>query len=74
MLLVGTQIAQAGELVDGGILEQLKAGIGDTAKGHDLHIDLYTLARMRHLLVWFGNVLPLFLRRREHPESVKHPV
>ena len=74
VLLVGTQISQAGELVDGGILEQLQAWIGDTATWYDLYIDLYTLARTRHLLVRFGNVFPLFLRRREHAETVQHPV
>ena len=74
VLLVGTQISQASELIDGGILEQLQAWIGDTATWYDLYIDLYTLARMRHLLVRFGNVFPLFLRRREHAETVQHPV
>ena len=70
MLLVSAQIAQASKFIYGGILEQLKAWVGDAAQGYDFHVDLYALARMHHLLVRFGNVLPLFLRRREHTNSV----
>ena len=51
---VGCQKAQAGELVDGGILEQPQLRICNTPAGHYLHIHLDTLAGISHLLVRLG--------------------
>lgn len=70
MLLVGSQITQAGELVDGGVLIKSQTRAGDTVARNDLDIDLYTLARMRHLLVRLGDVLLFLLYCREHTESM----
>ena len=70
---VGGQEAKAGELVDGGILEQAKSGVCDTPAGHYLHIHLDPLAGISHLLIRLGTVgfffsavgnRPSFLRRR----------
>ena len=53
---VGGQEAQAGELVDGGILEQAKSGVCDTPAGHCLCIHLDPLAGIGHLLIKLGTV------------------
>ena len=74
LLLISAEKTQAGELVDGSVLIQPQTRIGDAAPGDNLYIDLYAFARMCHLLVRFSNILPLFLRRREHAEAVQHPV
>ena len=51
LLRVGRQETQPRELVDGGVLEQAKLRIRDTAAGNDLDIHLHTLAGIGHLLV-----------------------
>ena len=70
MFLVGSQITQAGKLVDGGVLIQPQTRVGDATARNDLHIDLYTLARMGHLLIRLGDVFLFLLRRGEHSEAM----
>ena len=59
MFGVGSQEAQAGKLVNSGILEQTELGVGNTFAGHYLHIHhihLEPLAGIGHLLVGLGFV------------------
>ena len=65
MLRVGRQEPQAGELVDGGVLEQSKLRICDALPRHDLHIHLNALTGVGHLLVrlWFVCFFRLFWRK-----------
>ena len=66
VLVVGFQDAIAGELVDGGVLIELVLRGGDTVARDDLDVELNLLARMRHLLIRFGNVLLLSLFDWKH--------
>lgn len=74
LLLIGSEEAEAGELVDGGILKETQRRIGDTTPGNDLHVDLDPLARMGHLFIRLGHIPLLLLRRREHSETMQHSV
>ena len=56
MFGVGGQEAQAGKLVNSGILEQTELGVCNTFAGHYLHIHLDPLAGIGHLLVGLGFV------------------
>ena len=51
---VGSQETQAGELVNGGILEQAELRVRDTPAGHYFHVHLDPLTRIGHLLVMLG--------------------
>ena len=51
LLRVGGQEAQAGELINGGVLKQAEFRVGDAAAGDHLHIYLNPLAGIGHLLV-----------------------
>ena len=62
LLRVGGQEAQAGELVNGGVLKQAEFRVGNTAAGDHLHIRLDTLSGIGHLLV--GLCMP--------PETTPH--
>ena len=68
LLRVGRQETQPRELVDGGVLEQAKLRICDTAARNDLDIHLHTLARIGHLLVrlWLVRIFGLFGRKQPH--------
>ena len=68
LLRIGGEEAQARELVDGGVLEQAKLRIRDTAAGGDLDIHLHALAGMGHLLVrlWLVRIFGLFGRKQAH--------
>ena len=68
MLRIGSQEAQTGELIDGGVLEQAQLRVGDAAAGHHLHIHLDTLAGIGHLLVRLGLVGRLLLRLRKQTQ------
>ena len=74
LFLVRAEETQAGELINGGVLEEAQGGIGDTASGNNLHVDLHALARVRHLLVRFGNRLHFLLRRRQHTKTMEDAV
>ena len=68
MLRIGRQEPQAGELVDGGVLEQAKLRICDTGSGNHLHIHLNALTGVGHLLIrlWFVCFFRLFWRKHTH--------
>ena len=68
LLRVGSQEAQAGELVNGGVLVQAQFRVCDTASGDHLHIHLDTLAGIGHLLVGLGFVSWFLLFRREQAQ------
>lgn len=51
LLLIGSKKAQARELVDGGVLEQVQFWVCDAGSGYDLNVYLYPLTRIGHLLV-----------------------
>ena len=51
LFLIGAQKAHAAVLVNGGVLEQAKLGVGNTGTGNYLHVHLYPLARVGHLLI-----------------------
>jgi len=73
LLRVGGQEAQAGELVNGGVLKQAEFRVGNTVAGDHLHIHLDTLAGIGHLLVglWLAGRFLLF--RREQPQLSHYP-
>lgn len=54
---VGSQIPQAGEFVNGCVLEQTLTAVRQTVQRDDLHVDLYPLARVCHLHVGLGDVV-----------------
>ena len=56
LLRVGSQEAQACELVDGSVLVQTQFRVCNTASGNHLHIHLDTLSGIGHLLVGLGFV------------------
>ncbi len=56
LFLVGSEIPQPAEFVNGGILIQSQFGIGNTGSGYNLYIDLYPLSRILHLFIGFGLV------------------
>ena len=68
LLRVGRQETQPRELVDGGVLEQAKLRIRDTAAGNDLDIHLHTLAGIGYLLVrlWLVRIFGLVGRKQAH--------
>ena len=73
LLRVGGQEAQAGELVNSGVLVQAEFRVCDTASGDHLHIHLDTLAGIGHLLVGLGLVSWFLLFRREQPQLSHDP-
>ena len=68
LLRIGGKEPQTGKFVGGGVLEQAKLRIRDTAARNDLHIHLYALTRMGHLLIWlrFVCIFRLFSRKQTH--------
>ena len=62
LLWVGSEKAQACELVDGGVLEQAKLRNCDAAAWNDLHIHLNALSRVSHLRIrlWLVLLFRLF--------------
>ncbi len=68
LLRIGCQETELGEFVNGGILEQAKLRICDTAARECLHIHLNLFSRTSHLLVRFGCVSLFLLLLREHPQ------
>ena len=62
---VGSQEAQAGELVNGGILVQTQLRVCDTPAGNDLHIYLDPLTGIGHLLIGLRFVRFFLLNRQE---------
>ena len=73
LLRVGSQEAQTGELVNGGVLVQLELRVRDALTGHNFHVHLDTLAGIGHLLVRLGPVWYLLLGRRKHPQLPHDP-
>lgn len=69
LFLVGRQEAHAAVLVDSGVLEQTKLGVGDTGTGNYFHIHLYPLAGVGHLLVGLGDVHLFRLGSRQQSQS-----
>ena len=65
---VGGQEAQAGELVNGGILEQAKLRVCNTPAGYYLHVYLDPLAWIGHLLVRLGFIRFFLLNRRKQSQ------
>lgn len=65
---IGSQEAQAGELIYGGVLEQAEFRVRNAPAGHHLHVHLDPLAGIGHLLVRLGFVRFLFLGRRKQPQ------
>ena len=68
LLRVGRQETQPRELIDGGVLEQAKLRVRNTAARNDLDIHLHTLAGIGHLLVrlWLVRIFGLFGRKQPH--------
>ena len=68
LLRVGSEEAQARELVDGDVLEQAKLRICDTGSGDHLHIHLNSLTGVGHLLVRlrFVRFFHRFSRKHAH--------
>ena len=68
LLRIGGEKAQPCELVDGGVLEQAKLRICDTAARNDLHIHLNALSGMCHLLIRlrFVRLFRLFGGKQTH--------
>ena len=68
LLRIGGKEPQTGKFVGGGVLEQAKIRIRDTAARNDLHIHLYALTWMGHLLIWlrFVRIFRLFSRKQTH--------
>ena len=54
LLRVGSQEAQTGKLINGGVLVQAELRVCNTSAGHYFHIHLDPLAGIGHLLVRFG--------------------
>ena len=54
-------------------MEQSELGIRDAASWNDLHIDLYTLSGMGHLLVGLGSVLLFRLLGRKQTQPAHDP-
>ena len=73
LLRVGGQEAQAGELINGGVLKQAEFRVGDAAAGDHLHIYLDPLAGIGHLLVelWLAGRFLLF--GWEQPQLFHYP-
>ena len=68
LFLVGAQEAQAGELINGGVLEELEFWIRNTAPWNNLDVNLYALTGIGHLLIGLGGVGFLGLRSRKHAQ------
>ena len=73
LLRVGSQEAQAGELIDGGVLVQAQLRVGDAAAGDHLHIHLDPLTWIGHLLVGLGFISWFLLFRREQAQLSHDP-
>lgn len=73
LLRVSSQEAQAGELVNGSVLEQAKLRVRDASAGHHLYVHLDTLAWVGHLLIGLGLVGRLLLCLWEQPQLPHHP-
>lgn len=71
LLRVGSQEAQASELINSGVLKQTEFRVGNTFAGHHLHVHLNTLAGIVHLLIrlWF---IWLFLTGRRKQTQFPH--
>ena len=73
LLFVSTKIAQAAELVDGGILEQPQT-VDAAGTGNHLDVDLYTLPGVSHLLVRLGSICFLFRLCGEITHALEHTI
>ena len=67
MFRVGSQEAQTGELVNGGVLEQTEFRVCNAPAGHHLHIHLNPLAGIGHLLIRLGFVRFFLLGAGNNP-------
>ena len=67
LLRIGSQEAESGERINGGILEQEQFRVSDTAARGDLHIHLNPFSRMSYLLVGFWRISLFLLLLWEHP-------
>lgn len=73
LLGVGREETQAGELINGGVLEQAKLLVSNTPAGYHLHIYLDPLAGIGHLFVRLGFVCFFLLGPRKHPQLSHDP-
>ena len=73
LLRVSSQEAQAGELINGGVLKQAEFRVGDAAAGDHLHIYLNPLAGIGHLLVGLWLVGRFLLFGWEQPQLSHYP-
>ena len=73
LLRISPQETQTGELVNSRILEQAKLLVCNTPAGHYLHIYLYPLPWVRHLLVRLGFVCVFLLGLREQSQLAHDP-
>ena len=67
LLRVGSQEAQAGELINGSVLEQPEFRVRNTPAGHHFHVHLDPLAGIGHLLVRLGLIRFFLLNRGKQP-------
>ena len=73
MLRVGGQEAQAGELVNGGVLEEAQLRVSNAPAWYYFHIHLHPLARIGHLFIRLGFVCFFLLSRRKQPQFTHDP-
>ena len=74
LFVICSQAAHSGELVNGGVLEQVEFGVGDAVAWHDFDIDLDAFAGVGHLLVRLGRILGLGFGRGKHAQFSHRPI
>ena len=73
LLRISPQEPEAGELVNGGVLEQAQFWVHNTNSGNHLHIHLDSFSRVCHLLIGLGCILLFLLSGREHAQFSHNP-
>ena len=73
LLRVGSQEAQASELINGSVLEQAELRVRNAPAGHHFHVHLYPLAGIGHLLVRLGLVRFFLPGGRKQPQFTHDP-
>ena len=73
LLRIGGQETEPGELINGGVLEQVQLRVSNAAAGNYFHINLDPFSRIRHLLVRFWRISLFLLLLWEHPQLTHDP-
>ena len=74
LLWISAQNAVAGKLVNSSVLIQPQFWVCDTLSGYYLHVDLDSLAGMRHLFIRLGCILLCLLALGDHSVTLHDPV